>query len=165
MQPQPSSKLEAIAIFENDDLPILIFGLETGCIVDVNAAAIRLFDLPPDYGDLAFSAYLSSGQDQFHDMLREAEKLGYLEFRDDHAPSAAGRRELRLQGCLLRWAGRRYVFVKAHDDGIGEERVCGRGCAARASYRVAKQGTFSRPAEANAGAGAALQINLRGSLL
>jgi diguanylate cyclase (GGDEF)-like protein len=115
MNSQPVDELEAITVFESDDLSMLILEAETGRIVDANAAAIRLFDLPSEYGDLIFSAYLSLTQDQFHDMLREAERLGYLEFRDHHAPSIAGRRELRLQGGLLRWRERRSVFVIAHD--------------------------------------------------
>ncbi|MGB0554510.1 MAG: putative bifunctional diguanylate cyclase/phosphodiesterase, partial [Alphaproteobacteria bacterium] len=112
---QSIGKSEAIAVFENNDLSMLILEVETGRIVDANAAAMRLFDLPAEYGDLTFSACLSLTQDQFHDMMREAERLGYLEFRDHHAPSATGHREMRLQGGLLRWRERGCVFVIAHD--------------------------------------------------
>ena len=115
MKRQPVDELEAITVFESDDLSILILEAETGRIVDANAAAIRLFDLPSEYGDLNLSAYLSLTPDQFYDTLREAERLGYLEFRDHHAPSATGRRELRLQGGLLRWREHRCVFVIAHE--------------------------------------------------
>ena len=112
---QPVDELEAITVFESDDLSMLILEAETGRIVDANAAAIRLFDLTSEYGDLNLSAYLSLTPDQFYDTFREAERLRYLEFRDHHAPSATGRRELRLQGGLLRWREHRCVFVIAHE--------------------------------------------------
>ena len=89
---RPVGEREAIAVFESDDLSMLTIEAETGRIVDANAAAIRLFQ----YGDLNLSVYLILTHDQFHDTLREAERLGYLEFRDHHAPSAVGRHELWL---------------------------------------------------------------------
>jgi hypothetical protein len=96
MTSRPVGEREAIAVFESDDLSMLIIEAETGRIVDANAAAIRLFDLLSQYGDLNLSVYLILTHDQFHDTLREAERLGYLEFRDHHAPSAVGRHELWL---------------------------------------------------------------------
>ena len=64
MKRQPVDELEAITVFESDDLSMLILEAETGRIVDANAAAIRLFDLPSEYGDLNLSAYLSLTPDQ-----------------------------------------------------------------------------------------------------
>ena len=61
---RPVDESEAIAVFESDDLSMLILEVETGRIVDANAAAIRLFDLPSEYGDLNLSAYLSLTPDQ-----------------------------------------------------------------------------------------------------
>jgi len=114
----------AASYFESDTLAMLIVDAETGGIVDANAAAKRLFELPDAFGAMTLADCLSISVAQLERILEDTAKTGHLDFCDHQAPSKRGRREIQLQGGAVQFGLQQRLFLIAHErtaDEIGSQ--------------------------------------------
>ena len=94
---------------------MLIIDTVTGSIVDANAAATRLFELPDAFGSMTLADCLSVSVEQLERILEDAAKTGHFDFSDHHAPSKVGRREIQLQGGAVQYGTQPRWFLIAHE--------------------------------------------------
>ncbi|MDA0240214.1 MAG: GGDEF domain-containing protein, partial [Proteobacteria bacterium] len=102
-------------LFESDTLAMLIVDAGTTAILESNAAAARLLAFSSGDLPVPLSSVLSLSHETLVSVLENAVRSGHLEFRDHHAPSAAGERSLEFQGGALEWRGERRLLLIAHD--------------------------------------------------
>ncbi len=102
-------------LFESDTLAMLIVDAGTTAILEANAATARLLAFSSGDLPVPLSSVLSLSHENLVSVLENAVRSGHLEFRDHHAPSAAGERSLEFQGGALEWRGERRLLLIAHD--------------------------------------------------
>ena len=103
---------------------MLIVDAATGGIVDANAAATRLFELPDEFHSLTLADCLSASVEQLERILEDAAKTGHLDFCDHHAPPKTDRREIQLQGGAAQYGDQQRLFLIAHEctaDEVGSQ--------------------------------------------
>ena len=115
----PQGELAVASYFVSDLLAMLIVDAATGGIVDANAAATRLFELPDEFHSLTLADCLSVSVEQLKRILEDAAKTGHLNFCDHHAPSKTDRREIHLQGGAAQYGDQQRLFLIAHERTAG----------------------------------------------
>lgn len=111
----PQGADDVISYFESNTLAMLIIDAVTGGIVDANAAATRLFELPNAFGSTTLADCLSVSAEQVERILEDAAKTGHFDFSDHHAPSKVGRREIQLQGGAVQYGAQPRWYMIAHE--------------------------------------------------